>query len=275
MRESLKKTRNRIIEFSERRRLFLIVSVISSISVSMMEKKVFRIKWDGCDYRYRWNDGCLYFGRSLERVSRHDEEFSFFTYFYLPKMGDVVVDIGAGVGTETVNFSKLVGPSGHVFAIEPDPVAARRLRKAVSELPYKNVTILELAIGDKNEDIAIYSEMPGAIQTSIFAYESDFSLLVEGSRLDSLFQSHILDKVDFIKMNIEGAEIKALDGLGAESAKVMNIVVSCHDFLEVEELKTFEKTKNLLRDLRFQTSLLPSLQGNQWRNFLVFGSKPS
>jgi FkbM family methyltransferase len=274
MRESLKKTRDRIIEFSERRRLFLIVSVISSISVSMMEKKVFRIKWDGYDYRYKWNGGCLYFGKPLERISRHDEEFSFFTHFYVPKMGDVVVDIGAGVGTETVKFSKLVGPSGHVIAIEPDPVAARRLRKAVSELLDKNVTILELAIGDKNEDIAIYSEMPGAIQTSIFAYESDFSLLVEGRRFDSLFQRHVIDKVDFVKMNIEGAEIKALVGLGAESEKVMNIVVSCHDFTGVEELRTFEKTRNLLRDLNFQTSLLPLHQGNHWRNFFVFGSKP-
>jgi precorrin-6B methylase 2 len=56
----------------------------------------------------------------------------FFTSAYKPKIGDIVFDIGAGIGTEINDFSSMVGDYGRVIAVEADPIAFRRLSKLVN-----------------------------------------------------------------------------------------------------------------------------------------------
>ena len=49
---------------------------------------------------------------------------------YQPKPGDTVVDVGAGMGDDTLVFSRMVGPSGRVFSFEAHPDNLRCLQKA-------------------------------------------------------------------------------------------------------------------------------------------------
>ena len=49
---------------------------------------------------------------------------------YQPKPGDTVVDVGAGMGDDTLVFSRMVGPSGRVFSFEAHPDTFRCLQKA-------------------------------------------------------------------------------------------------------------------------------------------------
>ena len=63
-----------------------------------------------------------------------------------------------------------------------------------------------------------------------------------GTTLDYIFRSLGLSRVDFLKMNIEGAERLALSGMGEMAQKTKNVCISCHDFLANEggpnELRT-------------------------------------
>lgn len=63
--------------------------------------------------------------------------------------GDVIVEIGANVGTETVGFADIVGPSGKVFAFEPLPSNVAALKSTLRLNGQRNVTVLPLAVGDR------------------------------------------------------------------------------------------------------------------------------
>ena len=63
-----------------------------------------------------------------EKHLRDADDYWF--HVYKPQPGDVIVDIGAGRGEDVFAFSRAVGPSGHVFAIEPHPVSFRTLRSS-------------------------------------------------------------------------------------------------------------------------------------------------
>ena len=62
--------------------------------------------------------------------------------------GDVILDIGANLGSETVGFSDIVGPNGAVYAFEPFPPNLERLRVNAKDVKYGNVIVSPLALSD-------------------------------------------------------------------------------------------------------------------------------
>lgn len=63
--------------------------------------------------------------------------------------GDLIVEVGANVGTETVGFSDIVGADGRVVAFEPMPANRVALKTALDGLRYRNVTLLPYALSDR------------------------------------------------------------------------------------------------------------------------------
>lgn len=63
------------------------------------------------------------------------------------RAGDVVVDVGANVGTLTILASRLVGPAGHVYALEPHPETYRFLQRNLVLNDARNVTAVPVAAG--------------------------------------------------------------------------------------------------------------------------------
>src|SRR5690349_8357055 len=76
-------------------------------------------------------------------------------HVYKPSAGDVIVDIGAGRGEDVFAFSRAVGPTGHVFAIEPHPVSFRVLEKLCVLNGLTNVTTLNYACVDEPAQLQI------------------------------------------------------------------------------------------------------------------------
>lgn len=76
-------------------------------------------------------------------------------FAYAPKPGDIVVDVGAGIGTETVPFAKAVGPTGRVVAIEAHPRTCEALRRTVARSGLTNVTVVHAAIADREGELRI------------------------------------------------------------------------------------------------------------------------
>jgi len=71
-----------------------------------------------------------------------------FLWDYTPTDGDVVLDIGAGTGTEAVRLSRLVGPTGQVIAVEAHPATFAVLAKVSAANRIHNITPVEAAVAD-------------------------------------------------------------------------------------------------------------------------------
>jgi len=137
-----------------------------------------------------------------------------------PKEGDVVVDVGAYVGMFTVKASKLVGDSGKVVAIEPNPKTYVQLAGNTAEL--NNVILARKAIWtEAGKAKPYYSGTPGG--DSILKPRSNY-FYVETITLDNLVDELGLTKIDFIKIDAEGAELEAL--MGAEKTLKGNVKLS-------------------------------------------------
>ena len=149
-----------------------------------------------------------------------------FFHHYEPVAGDIVLDIGAGVGEEVNLLSRLVGDTGHVFAIEAHPTTYQWMQRRIAANDLHNVTPLNLAITDTGGSVSIADDdnyLENGLTTST-------GLTVTAQTIPGLFEQLNLTQVDFLKMNIEGAEKEALEGMGPVATKVRHAAVSCHDF---------------------------------------------
>jgi FkbM family methyltransferase len=147
-----------------------------------------------------------------------------------PKPGDVFIDVGAYIGWYTIQAARDVGPSGRVVAMEPDPSNRRQLEVNLSLNDVSNCTVVPLAvwseagdIGWQSNDVPVWSKV-GTAQTAS---------TVRSATVDSLASDLALPDVRWIKMDIEGAEIQALQG--AEQVLKQfhpNLFIEVHETLE-------------------------------------------
>jgi FkbM family methyltransferase len=130
------------------------------------------------------------------------------------KKGDVVIDIGANIGYYTLIFAKLVGDTGKVFAFEPDPTNFELLRKNIEVNGYKNVTLKQKALSDKEGKVVLTLIKQNTASHHISSEQQapKNSIQVDTITADDYFKN-FEHKIDFIKMDVEGAESKVLSGM--------------------------------------------------------------
>ena len=91
--------------------------------------------------------------------------------------------------------------------------------------------------------------------------------------LDEFFNEYNIDFIDFCKINVEGEELKLLEGLKDKIRFIRNIVISCHDFLGLD-FATFDETRKLLLKNGFKvTENTDSL--NELEKFYLYGENSS
>lgn len=193
----------------------------------------YRVYFDGEDWVHVSEDLCLvypYSTPSFERICT--EHIPLFTRNYYPKEGDVIMDVGSGVGAEICVFSKAVGSSGHVYAIEADPVLHTKNLKVVDVMGLTNVTCINSAIMEKSGYVDIGRFSQGGLDSSIHLKGSTDVITVRSKSLDDLLQEYSITTLDYIKINIEGAEVNALQGM-SDVTRIKNWCISTHDFCNI------------------------------------------
>lgn len=128
--------------------------------------------------------------------------------YWSPKEGDIVIDAGAYVGAFSIRASELVGNKGRVIAIEPEPKNLSYLKRNLANLD--NATVAERAISNHDGTGALY--ISGASPCHTLLYQHKDSVEVKVDTLDEIVKLLGLPRVDFIKMDIEGMELQALEG---------------------------------------------------------------
>lgn len=139
-------------------------------------------------------------------------------YFYergrvkvAPEAGDYVVDGGACLGDTALIFSNTVGETGHVYSFDPVEDNLKILLHNVEGFPLKNVTVYPCGLSHENiqaEPIVLNTYAPGF--SSERAMQNNLMLPLRS--LDFLVTCGDIEKVNFIKLDIEGAEMSTLRG---------------------------------------------------------------
>jgi len=167
-------------------------------------------------------------------------------YVYKPRPGDLIIDAGAGKGEDAIVFSRAVGPTGKVLAIEAHPVTFRCLRLFCELNHLRNVATTNFAIIDGARPVAIQN-LKGWQASSIVALDAKDSLRVSGVVLDELVERESVRHIDFLKMNIEGAEALAIRGMEQTLRITRALCISCHDFRADSGEGEFFRTKRLIQ----------------------------
>jgi FkbM family methyltransferase len=123
---------------------------------------------------------------------------------------DVVVDAGANIGAYTQFLSRCVGPTGLVHSFEPSPENFRRLQSVTRKLA--NVRLRQAAVGESSGRSALYMSDKLNVDHRAYLPEGDLRhpLPIEMIALDDYFKPG--ERVDLIKMDIQGYELHALLG---------------------------------------------------------------
>jgi FkbM family methyltransferase len=145
----------------------------------------------------------------LEQERWFEKEWGFIPHLLRPGM--IALDIGANLGTYTTAIAKAVGPGGQVFAYEPTSETRARLERTVAINDQRQVTVVASALSD--------TEREGRI---VFGESSELNHLGEAGEgkgeavhLTSLDLEKLRlgwDRIDFIKMDAEGEELKIIAG---------------------------------------------------------------
>lgn len=123
--------------------------------------------------------------------------------------GDVFVDIGANCGLFTLFAARAVGPEGRVLAIEPSPKMVRRIRFNATANEAANVIVVQSAVGAEDGNATLYGgDHPGL--ASLCATVGGSGTEVAVSPLLSLVERTNLNRIDVLKIDIEGYEDRAL-----------------------------------------------------------------
>lgn len=130
--------------------------------------------------------------------------------------GATVIDVGANVGFFSVLSALAVGPSGRVFAFEPGSAALRYLRTNTADHPA--ITVVERALLDREGEVGFHEAASGAMVSSstVAAHLDERGApaalrTVAATSLDAFTAAGGVAP-DFIKLDIEGAELAALTG---------------------------------------------------------------
>lgn len=193
----------------------------------------------------------------IDYIIKRYEEFNIDLLKENLKEGDVFVDIGAGVGYYSVVASRLVGLRGKVFAFDPAPECVALFRKNIKINNCQNVKFFQKAVSSKTgaTDLYLYEDRAGSNRLAdVFPFIKEGpKIQVETIKLDDFYKG----KIDFLKIDAEGSEFLALDGMKALLVKNQNIKI----LTEMPDFKAQEYLE-LLKELKFKIFEINKEQNN-------------
>jgi FkbM family methyltransferase len=148
-------------------------------------------------------------------LDEYEPESTKFLQSFL-REGMLFVDVGAHVGIYTLVAASAVRPSGQVISFEPNPRVREMLTNNVAKNHFERmVTIVPAAVSNQKRSRLLYLGQSDSGRTSLYPTpgESIEAIEVEATTLDAFFQSVGWPSIHLIKMDIEGEERFALDGM--------------------------------------------------------------
>ena len=182
-----------------------------------------------------WLNDTGYLDRQIIGTGGYEPE-SMSAVHRLVREGDVVLDVGANIGYYTVRFGKLVGSGGRVIAAEPTLNYRNILERNIAENGLTNVRILDYGFSDRADTVRIDIGPSSATMHSPAGFDRVlFQETITISRLDDVAESLGLQRLDFVKIDVDGHEPFVLRGAWAVLGKYSPIIL-----MEISHLHYFQ-----------------------------------
>jgi FkbM family methyltransferase len=144
--------------------------------------------------------------------------------------GRTIIDAGASVGFFSLLGARLVGPTGRVVAFEPQPAAARSIRRNAELNGFENVIVVEAALSSRTGRAFLENVGQATARVAFCEPPASRTLAVPCVALDDYLRERPHLRPDLIKIDVEGSEADVLDGMRATLAGHRPVVVvECHD----------------------------------------------
>lgn len=148
--------------------------------------------------------------------------------FKTQNQNPIILDCGANIGLSAIYFKKIF-PGAKIYCYEPDELVFECLSQNIKSFGFDDVELIKKAVWIDNNGVNFFSE--GADGSSIF---SDKAIKkVESIKFREVLKS--FNNVDFLKMDIEGAEVEVIKDCENEIAKIKNVFIEYHSFVNSKQ----------------------------------------
>lgn len=198
-----------------------------TISSKLYTFHLFNLREMGYDIKIYYDELSVFINYGLKQY-----EYSRNGHLCKANPGDYVIDGGSCFGDTALFFSNETKPKGHVFAFEfiPDNLKVQQTNFNLNSKLKKNITVVKNPLWSRSQkELFVIESGPGSKVTMRKPVKYDYK--VETISIDDYVKAHKVKKVDFIKLDIEGAELECLKGAKETLVKFRPKIAVCiyHD----------------------------------------------
>lgn len=199
-------------------------------------------------YKTTFDNKVLYTNEALYSIA---VDFGYYQHNYKAKNGDFVIDAEANVGHISMFFSKCVGQNGKVFCFEPDKHNIKSLENNIklnSDLK-DNIIIQDMLLW--NEDTLLDFEESGTVASSAKWFSENANIVKKQAvTIDNWVKNNNVHRLDLIKMDIEGAEIEAIEGC-VETIKTLKPKFAIASYHIIDNQPTYIKVEEFFKKMNY------------------------
>jgi FkbM family methyltransferase len=182
-------------------------------------------------------DRCKFFVNNLEDGLGYLAPFEPYERYFKIRAGDVVVDVGACVEGFAIPAARKCGKRGIVIAIEPDPENVKKLRENIYLNRLNNIIVVPKAAWNRKEMVTFFhgksidshTLIPNVkVGSRTITSSSGKSEIVLADTLSSIVSDLRIEKINFLKIDVEGAELEVLEGSRDILANIEKVVVAAY-----------------------------------------------
>jgi FkbM family methyltransferase len=182
---------------------------------------------------------------------------------FRPKQGDNFVDVGAHIGRYSIVAAKRIGNLGQIIAIEAHPETFELLKKNVALNGLRNVTAINTVVSSQKGKAKLYLDGHDSGFTvystiMINRTKTEEFLEVEANTLDNILNENNIQRVNWIKIDVEGAELEVLKGAvdTLSSNKDLTLLIEVHG--EANYVPILEVFRQYKFQIHYEVKYYPS-----------------
>jgi FkbM family methyltransferase len=164
--------------------------------------------------------------------------------YYNLEEGNTVVECGAYIGYYAMRVAEMVGESGCVVAIEPVAENLRRLSMNVEKNSFSNVIVVSKAVWKEKTVQNLFIEVKQRASLINKMVKSNESVSIECDTIDNILEDLDINQVDFVRIQVNGAEVEALTGMTETLKKGPKLLVASP--YQRDKLLLYEKVISIL-----------------------------
>lgn len=181
------------------------------------------------------------------------KEIESYIAYYKIKKGDHILEAGAYTGLFTIYASKKVGSQGKIISFEPDPYNYKMLKRNLALNKITNVTLIKKGLYSRDDELPFDIQSIGSNIVSLNTPFHDRKTInkISVTTADNELKKLKIKKIDLVTMDIEGAEIEAMEGFIETLKHNKGIMLAIASYHIVDGKKTKFFLEEFFKSLKF------------------------